>query len=106
MSFPGVDKHFYPQFAAGNCLGDAGPKAPAANVPARNLSLHKWLPRNRFGGGKFQTATVAICSIALFGMLLSGCRSHSGLPAPSSRDYQQFVSRFYVGLSALQVGND
>lgn len=39
-------------------------------------------------------------------LLLAGCRSQSGLPSPSSKAYQQLVSAFYVGLSALQVGND
>jgi tetratricopeptide (TPR) repeat protein len=33
-----------------------------------------------------------------------GC--HRGLPAPSSAAYQEFISSFYVGLAALQVGDD
>jgi Tfp pilus assembly protein PilF len=36
--------------------------------------------------------------------LVSGC--HRGLPSPSSADYHEFVSSFYVGLAALQVGDD
>jgi len=36
--------------------------------------------------------------------LAAGC--HRGLPAPSSADYRQFTSSFYVGLAALQVGDD
>jgi tetratricopeptide (TPR) repeat protein len=39
---------------------------------------------------------VAACSI--------GCRS--GLPKPSSQIYREYVSTFYVGLAALQVGDD
>lgn len=35
---------------------------------------------------------------------LNGC--HNGLPKASSPAYEQFVSTFYIGLSALQVGND
>src|ERR1700722_16765502 len=29
-----------------------------------------------------------------------------GLPSPSSADYHEFISSFYVGLAALQVGDD
>src|SRR5580658_5399294 len=36
--------------------------------------------------------------------LVAGC--HRGLPAPSSADYHDFISSFYVGLAALQVGDD
>ncbi len=36
--------------------------------------------------------------------LVAGC--HRGLPAPSSADYRAFISSFYVGLAALQVGDD
>lgn len=39
-------------------------------------------------------------------LLFTACHSHSGLPDPSSKAYEQLVSTFYVGLSALQVGND
>ena len=37
-------------------------------------------------------------------VLAAGC--HRGLPAPSSAAYHDFVSSFYVGLAALQVGDD
>ncbi len=46
------------------------------------------------------------CLFTIIGLLLSGCHSNSGLPKASSKAYEQFVSAFYVGLSALQVGND
>jgi Tfp pilus assembly protein PilF len=39
------------------------------------------------------------------GALLSGCHSHR-LPDKSSKTYSDFVSTFYVGLAALQVGDD
>lgn len=40
-------------------------------------------------------------------VLLSGsCRSTGNLPATSSNAYADFVSTFYVGLAALQVGDD
>ncbi|MGA2888834.1 MAG: FG-GAP-like repeat-containing protein [Terracidiphilus sp.] len=46
-------------------------------------------------------ATVALtAAIALF----AGC--HRDLPLPSSADYDEFISSFYVGLAALQVGDD
>lgn len=47
----------------------------------------------------------AICFLSLAAMLVSGCRSR-GLPSPSSPAYEQLVSAFYVGVSALEVGND
>lgn len=37
--------------------------------------------------------------------LLSGCRS-SGLPKPATKAYLDEVTAFYVGLAALQVGDD
>jgi tetratricopeptide (TPR) repeat protein len=37
-------------------------------------------------------------------VLITGC--HRGLPAPSSAAYREFISSFYVGLAALQVGDD
>jgi tetratricopeptide (TPR) repeat protein len=35
-----------------------------------------------------------------------GCRSKYSLPSPSSAQYRDYVSSFYVGLAALQVGDD
>ena len=35
-----------------------------------------------------------------------GCKSSTKLPAKSSREYGNVVSAFYVGLAALQVGDD
>jgi cytochrome c-type biogenesis protein CcmH/NrfG len=37
-------------------------------------------------------------------LLATGC--HSGLPKPDSPQYTQFVQAFYVGLGAMEVGND
>lgn len=50
-----------------------------------------------------QAATSILAAASL---LLAGCHSRRGLPSASSKAYEQFVSAFYVGLSALQVGND
>jgi Tfp pilus assembly protein PilF len=43
--------------------------------------------------------------VAAIAFLLSGCHS-SGLPKPATRAYLDEVTAFYVGLSALQVGDD
>jgi tetratricopeptide (TPR) repeat protein len=48
--------------------------------------------------------TAALLAIAAT-LLVFGCRSR-GLPDPSSKTYTDLVSDFYVGLSALQVGDD
>ncbi len=50
-----------------------------------------------------KTATLLLTGA---GFLLAGCHSCGDLPSPSSEAYGQFVSEFYIGLSALQVGND
>jgi hypothetical protein len=45
------------------------------------------------------------CSASLLALLAClGC--HSGLPKPGSKTYTDLVSAFYVGLAALQVGDD
>jgi tetratricopeptide (TPR) repeat protein len=51
-------------------------------------------------------ATAAVSLLAAISLLLAGCHSNSGLPDPSSRTYEQLVSDFYVGVAALQVGDD
>jgi len=43
-----------------------------------------------------------VCALAL--VFVAGC--HRGLPKPSSAAYREFISAFYVGLAALQVGDD
>src|ERR1700741_2865686 len=47
-----------------------------------------------------------ICTLAVLALLSVGCRSGQRLPDPSSKEYADFVSTFYVGLAALQVGDD
>ena len=39
-------------------------------------------------------------------LLTTGCRSKNSLPEPASKTYVEYVSAFYTGLSALQVGDD
>ncbi|MEB2364342.1 MAG: FG-GAP-like repeat-containing protein [Bryobacterales bacterium] len=36
----------------------------------------------------------------------SGCNERPGLPSPGSAEYRQFCSAFYLGLAALQSGED
>ncbi|MDT4895294.1 MAG: hypothetical protein QOH25_371 [Acidobacteriota bacterium] len=42
----------------------------------------------------------------LMALCLMGCRSASQLPAKSTKEYNDTVRAFYVGLAALQVGDD
>ena len=48
----------------------------------------------------------AVAATLVAALLLAGCHSRKGLPGPSSPEYAKLVSAFYVGLSALQVGDD
>jgi Flp pilus assembly protein TadD len=49
-------------------------------------------------------ARLLVCLAASSVLILTGCRSR--LPDRSSKSYVDFVSAFYVGLAALQVGDD
>jgi len=51
-----------------------------------------------------QRVRMLACVLASSALILVGCRSH--LPDRSSKTYADFVSTFYVGLAALQVGDD
>ena len=44
--------------------------------------------------------------LILIAAMLTGCHSTGRLPDKSSKVYSDFVSAFYVGLAALQVGDD
>src|SRR5690349_4918035 len=51
----------------------------------------------------------APCALLLYATLfgtLIGCDTRTRLPAKSSSEYRDAVSAFYVGLAALQVGDD
>ena len=52
------------------------------------------------GAGRRVAGALLACSLGM----LSGCRS--GLPKPQSAEYARFVQAFYVGLAAMEVGND
>ena len=39
-------------------------------------------------------------------LVIGGCRTGSTLPARGTREYNELVRTFYIGLAALQVGHD
>jgi Flp pilus assembly protein TadD len=52
---------------------------------------------------------IRLCvSVTLCGIFLAttGCHSKNRIPRTGSEAYQEFVSTFYIGLAALQVGDD
>ena len=62
-----------------------------------------------FTPGTASPSNPARCSVALLAatvLLMSGCNRAARLPSPNSDAYREVVSDFYVGLSALQVGDD
>jgi len=68
----------------------------------RRISRHDW---SGFATGKPRThVRLLACGLAAAALVLAGC--HSRLPNQSSKTYADFVSAFYVGLAALQVGDD
>jgi Tfp pilus assembly protein PilF len=50
--------------------------------------------------------TMIFLLIAVIASVTAGCRSGDRLPEKSSKEYTQAVSAFYIGLAALQVGDD
>src|SRR5271165_318022 len=53
---------------------------------------------------QLRAAGMLACLLLSSALVLTGCRSR--LPDRSSKTYADFVSAFYVGLAALQVGDD
>jgi len=64
-------------------------EVPDGNTP----KIHKWL-------------NPLACALVSVMFLSAGCNSGNRLPSTSSKTYFDFVSTFYVGLAALQVGDD
>ncbi len=66
--------------------------------------------RQRTGRREFRSRRKAsqksIALLATLALLCAGCHGGDRLPPTSSKTYAEFVSAFYVGLAALQVGND
>src|SRR5271167_4043756 len=49
---------------------------------------------------------ISLLLLGSFAAFLSGCHSTSKLPEQGTKAYADVVSAFYVGLAALQVGDD
>src|SRR6185436_7506695 len=50
--------------------------------------------------------TTTICLLIVAAFISASCRRSEQLPAKSSKEYNDIVRAFYVGLAALQVGHD
>jgi Tfp pilus assembly protein PilF len=50
--------------------------------------------------------TFEITLILILAITLASCNGSGKLPTPSSREYREAVSAFYVGLGALQATDD
>ena len=80
--------------------------APHAGVGDR---LHGTRPAFwRLVSGSSVSLLSLACALtsASFLMFATGCRPTAKLPATSSKEYVRYVSAFYTGLAALQVGDD
>ena len=69
-------------------------KVPAVRFTIKHLDKLSISPRSRTG------------ALVLAAVVLVGCHPAGRLPDKSSKTYSDFVSTFYVGLAALQVGDD
>src|ERR1700722_12284871 len=70
----------------------------------RTMRIDNSSPRNPASfGGRFFSSLLLLGSLAV---MLSGCHPKANLPERGSKAYADVVSAFYVGLSALQVGDD
>src|ERR1700733_3564725 len=63
-------------------------------------SLYREVRRLLLSDRHLQAISLASC------LALTGCHPGGRLPDTSSKTYADFVSAFYVGLAALQVGDD
>ena len=52
------------------------------------------------------TRLLTICFVTVTVVITASCRRTEQLPAKSSKEYNDIVRAFYVGLAALQVGHD
>src|SRR5580658_2718553 len=94
----------------------ANRRAAQANSPGpycamiARIATYAWLVRIVYtkNAMKFilphSLSRLVITAFAAALVLVTGC--HRGLPTPSTADYHEFISSFYVGLAALQVGDD
>src|SRR5580692_7858070 len=83
--------------------------APVGGSVLMPLNSFRCCGRTRALGGKHSVDFRFLISLLLAGILtaaLSGCHSQANLPQRGSKAYADVVSAFYVGLAALQVGDD
>jgi tetratricopeptide (TPR) repeat protein len=105
---------------SGKCRTDCGQRG-SYRWTVRSLTLllvkagfRMWidsLPRGRRGFARDDARSVHCRPVALLLLAslvvgFSGCNSSPGLPEKGSKKYSDVVSAFYVGLAALQVGDD
>jgi Tfp pilus assembly protein PilF len=55
---------------------------------------------------KYFRRSIGLSLMASLAMMFAGCHSRGTLPNNSSEQYRNAVSAFYIGLAALQVGDD
>jgi Tfp pilus assembly protein PilF len=63
-------------------------------------------PRNRVCPSIRRNVRFIVGLLSCGILAITGCNREGKLPARNSQEYQQVVSDFYVGLAALQVGDD
>ena len=73
-------------------------------VPYPDFYLRGVPQRVAMNGALTRVRRALVSVVATASLLATGC--HSGLPRPRSAQYTQFVQAFYVGLAAMEVGND
>lgn len=73
--------------------------------PMRTLATDDAVTNDRHARPyRYHRFVAGILAASVF--FIAGCRSGGKLPSESSQTYADFVSSFYVGLAALQVGDD
>jgi len=70
------------------------------------LSTESRLRSTMYTGRKSVRHVALILSLGMMLITFSSCNSRVKFPATGSKEYKDAVSAFYVGLSALQVGDD
>src|SRR5207245_10351976 len=70
------------------------------------LSANQPVPAHALGGPINFRRVPPLFLLGTLILMFTGCDSGSRLPQTSSKEYGNVVSAFYVGLAALQVGDD
>jgi tetratricopeptide (TPR) repeat protein len=77
-----------------------------AGSPKIETSMTAATSPAQFSRRKRRRLTFAAAAFACMTMIFSGCHRGERLPDTNSKAYKELVSNFYVGLAALQVGDD